>query len=169
MRSILLTTVMPAFEFMGFEEPGSYTVHTLGSDILMSCPWLQWWQPRQYFRLIVGGDVVIDIFGVIKIVCSVERMMIMAERLWHFSIFTVANAVEREVLVDLGSSNAISWNWGKAGLMVKPCAALTTIQPLHPIFVTQTLKGHLCQKCEQICIRLWESYNTTPSLLFGML
>jgi len=40
-----------------------------------------------------------------------------------FSVFTAMKVVEGKVLTSLGSAKAIT---GKAGLMVEPCALLTT-------------------------------------------
>jgi len=59
----------------------------------MPYPWLKRRQPGQYFRLIIGGDVVEGI-------CDVERILVIAETLRHFSIFTVAK-VESKVSVSL--------------------------------------------------------------------
>ena len=50
-----------------------------------------------------------------------KALLILLKACDIFSIFAVWDAVEREVLIDLGFVKAVVWNGGEAGSMVK-CA-----------------------------------------------
>jgi len=64
----------------------------------MPYPWFQRRQPGQYFRLIIGGEIVKGICCGVKTVCGVERVLVIARGLRHFSIFTAVKVVESKVL-----------------------------------------------------------------------
>jgi len=67
------------------------------------------------FRLIIGGEVV-------KCICGVERVLVMAESLWHFSIFTGAIVV---ILLRVGCLLTCQWGLlAQLKLKLRKCGAV---------------------------------------------